>query len=270
MTPDIQIARFFDSPELKAKIQERIDSFSICTTSLIVRQEFKRRVMKEAKYLLSCIQRLGSFSKVRRWVDSVLPTQMNRKRNICLELLDTVGEVDHEKESDKDTTDRAKLMLEGLIEFGMSDFDNSVDFTYSDSGCACAQEPVRIDADGRVSLGKDKCSQVANDCRVAAFLSKNTDAMSRVRDAIKNASPADLTEELNRSRAFIEEFLADPKNVESRNPCSTVGDLLIALESQAVKEFYTLNEKESKTLCPCFGQSLIVRPKNYVHPDKLI
>jgi hypothetical protein len=265
----IQIARFFYARQTKAKIEKRISEYNIRATSLVVRQEFKRRILGEAKYLLSWLRRLKSFNEMRRWIN-LLPMHWSRKRNICLDLLDTIGELEEGKESDKDKTDRAQRMLEGLIEFGLMDFDNTVDHVFTDSGCACAIEPVRIDNEGRVNLGKAKCSQVASQCGIAAFLGQNSELLNAICRAIDSTSPADMTEELKRTRAFLGRILSDSSDVEKEDPCTKVGDLLIAIESRTVKTFYTLNEKESKILCPCLGQILVVRPKNYMHEDKIL
>lgn len=265
----IQIARFFYAHQTKERIAERIAQYDISATSLIVRQEFKRRILGEAKYLLSWLKRLKSFNELRRWV-SILPIQWSRKKNICIDLLDTIGELEEGKESDQDKTDRTVRLLEGLLEYGLMAFDDSVDHIFDDSGCACARELVRIDPDGRVSLGKEKCSQLASKCGVAAFLKQNSELLNTIHEALKKASPTELTEELRRSKDFMESVLSDPTNIENKNPCSTVGDLLIAMESRTVKTFYTLNEKESRILCPCLEQILIVRPKNYNHDDRIL
>ena len=263
----IQIARFFHGPQMRDKIEKRIACFDISTSSLVVRQEYKRRIMKEAKYLLGQFRQRGSFNEVRRWVDTVLSPKANRKRNICVDLLDTMGESVDARESDQEKSERAILLLESLLEYGMSDFDDSVDHIVDASGCACGKHSIRVDPDGRVSLGKDKCSQVASECGVAEFLAKNRDKLKLIHDTLGRASPDDLTEELERSRAFMEKVLSDSGSIEDSDPCSKVGDLLIALESQDIKTFYTVNKKESRLLCPCLGQVLIIRPTNYEDDD---
>lgn len=266
----IQIARFFHSPQTKQKIQERVDTYTICATSLVVRQEFKRRIMREARYLLSLFHRWKSFLMVRRWVDSVLPTQHNRKRNICLALLDTIGEIDGEKESDADTTDRAVSMLELLLEFGMQDFDDSVDHIFAESGCHCAREPVRVYRNGKVDLGIEKCSRTEGQCGITEFLQGNVEILETIRQALAVTTPAKLSNELRMCNEFIAHCLTHPDDVEKRDPCTKVGDLLIALESRSIDTFYTLNETESQFFCPILHQHLIVRPVNYTYDDKIL
>jgi hypothetical protein len=51
-----------------------------------------------------------------------------------------------------------------------------------------------------------------------------------------------------------------PERACSQNPCLTVGDLLIALESAGVHHFFTLNSAESQHLCRAMEQTLVVRP----------
>lgn len=58
-----------------------------------------------------------------------------------------------------------------------------------------------------------------------------------------------LTDELASVIEFIRSFLEAPDRIHDRDPCKTVGDLLIALESVGIPTFYTINDKESQHLC---------------------
>ena len=60
----IQIARMLHSSEMKKRIQERIDVYDRTATGLVVRQEFRRRVLKEAEYLLRLLHRYKSYDEV--------------------------------------------------------------------------------------------------------------------------------------------------------------------------------------------------------------
>lgn len=51
------------------------------------------------------------------------------------------------------------------------------------------------------------------------------------------------------------------------DPCLTVGDLLIALESIDEPSFLTINSRESQHLCRALNQTLIVRPIDPTRPD---
>ena len=46
-----------------------------------------------------------------------------------------------------------------------------------------------------------------------------------------------------------------------------MGDLLIALESKDIKNFYTQNYKESDFLTEVLNQTLIIRSNNYAKDD---
>jgi hypothetical protein len=74
----IQIARFVHGPETKRRIRERIDQYDLSITGEVVKQEFKRRLLKEAQYLLNLFDRFGSFQRVWRHVLDVLPPQGQR------------------------------------------------------------------------------------------------------------------------------------------------------------------------------------------------
>ena len=145
----IQIAQFFHAPQLKEKIRKRVRKYDISATGLVVRYEFKHRVIREAVYLLQLVRKLKSYKRALRHLNDHLPPQQSRKRNICLDMLITI----FEDQVEEDLTDRAILFLESLIEYGMQEFDDSVDHIFQDSGCVCGMASVRIDAKGKPDLG---------------------------------------------------------------------------------------------------------------------
>ncbi|HEX9971847.1 MAG TPA: hypothetical protein VGD14_07235, partial [bacterium] len=67
------------------------------------------------------------------------------------------------------------------------------------------------------------------------------------------------------SVAFLNEYFQGNIDIREKDPCLTVGDLLIALESNYIPDFYTMNYLESHYFCKALKQNLFVRPNN---PDK--
>ena len=82
----IQIARHVHGPQTKEAINQRLARHSRQVTSLVVRQEFKRRLLKEAEYLLRLLHRYRSFDEVNQHVIRLFGSWPGRvrKRNICL------------------------------------------------------------------------------------------------------------------------------------------------------------------------------------------
>ncbi len=74
----IQIARIVHNEEIKVRIAWRISQYDLTVSSEVVKQEFKRRLLKEAQYLLNQLNRLTSLQKVMRHVIDNLPPQQNR------------------------------------------------------------------------------------------------------------------------------------------------------------------------------------------------
>ena len=260
----IQIARWIREPEMKRRIDERLKQYEATTTSLVVRQEFKRRLLKEAQYLLNQLADKGSLEKVHRHIISVLPPQQQRKRNICLEMLATV----FEGKPDDELTERAQRYLRTLLRVGLSDFDNSVSQVVEDTNCACAQQPITEKIPYRqYEFGTDKCGQTGGVCGVSKFLDDHQSTVEQIQTHLKQLPADKKSAELQATESFIEKTLDEGFEAKELNPCLTVGDLLIALESAAVSDFYTLNSKESQHLCRALRQSLIVRPKNPAHED---
>ncbi len=258
----IMIARFVHGPEIKRRIRERLVEFELAITGLVVRQEFRRRFLKEAQYLLKLLNRLRTVEAVQRHVLDVLPQQQDRKRRICLETLFTV----FENCSAEDRAERARLFLKSLLRGGLDEFDQLVDHVVSASGCACGRQPVRQKKSGNFDFGSDRCSQVAQSCGIAVFLAERSEAVSQIRDYLSRTVPPSRSAEINRTAEFIEST-GDGSAVEQRDPCLTVGDYLIALESAGIPVMYTMNGRESQHFCRALGQTMIVRKTNPATDD---
>ena len=252
----IQIARLIHSPETRNQIDARLSEFDLIVSGLVVEQEFKRRLLKDARYLLDLFSKYGSFEKVQRHVVDVLTPFQKRKQKISLQLLTTLLEDD----TDADRTDRAILLLEGLIRDGLYEFEQSVDHVIQATQCSCALKQISKVRD-RYEFGSDKCS-AQSDCGILSFLEENQGKLAEILSYLNGLKATELTPELESACEFIRKFIDCPTDVQSLDPCKTVGDLLIALESLSVPVFYTLNGKESQHLCKVLGQTLIVKPTN--------
>ena len=272
----IQIARLIHSPAMKRRIEERLRHYDETITGPVVRQEIKRRLLKEAKYLLGLLEELGSATAVRRHLVDTLPHQQGRKRNICDQLLVTVDEQDTEE----DMTERVRLYLTRLLRDGLEAIDFKVTRSVEGSGCACAAQPVKLrsrrNKADTYEFGSDYCSRIPEGkCGIVAFLRENRDAAQAILRHLSALAGDEKTEELKRTEEFLLAVIGTEENAIARDPCLKVGDLLIALESVGVGHFYTLNRAESIHLCRALGQTLLVRPKNTTledeeHPGKPI
>ena len=254
----IMIARFVHSSELKAKINARIAEYDLTVTSVIVRQEFKRRLLKDAKYLLEQLEFRKSFKKVMRHV-SELPPQQARKMSICLKTLNTINE----GSEDADQTDRARLILKSMLATGLDEFDELVGSVLDSSGCACGKRQIRQKRTGSFDLGPDKCSGEV-ECPINTWLGENAAAVNAIMGHLSTLSPAEKSQEICKSEDFLNDKAGDAK---SKNPCLTVGDLVIAIESQGIPVMYTMNGKESQHFCQALGQEMIIRKPNADHED---
>jgi hypothetical protein len=259
----IQIARFVHSPEIKRRIRDRLQKYDLTVTGTVVRQEFRRRFLKEAKYLLEQLERRRSLEAVMRHVHDVLPPPQLRKQRICLQTLLTI----FEKTDDADRTERARLFLRSLLRGGLDEFDQLVDHVISACGCACGRRPVRQKKSGKFDFGTDRCSVVADECGVASFLSSRQEAVAKITEHLAKADNDSKSDEIRKTEQFINETADDETDIEQRDPCLTVGDYLIAIESYGIPTVYTMNGRESQHFCRALGQKMIVRKPNPEHDD---
>ncbi len=258
----IQIARFVHGPLTKRKIAERLRNFSFVATSLVVRQEFKRRLLKEARYLLEQLNRRGSLEAVQRHVVDVLPPQQRRKQQIWLDLITTI----FEGESDINCTERARLFLRSLLRGGLDEFDELVDHVIESSRYACGLTRVAETAPDRFETGPEKCSKVRETCGVRSFLAANLSAIESLRRCLGTVPIGSKSQETSAAEQVLEDLDTPMEGIEDRNLCLTAGDLMIAIESASIPAFYTMNGKESQHLCRALQQDLIVRSPN---PDRV-
>ena len=93
---------------------------------------------------------------------------------------------------------------------------------------------------------------------------------------MKELPPEKKSTQLKAIETGLEDVLKNPTTAPNLDPCLTVGDLVIALESNGIRTFYTLNSKESQHLCRALDQDLVIRPNDsakaeitHLHTDSL-
>lgn len=257
----IIIARILHGPDTERRISDRVLAYNATVTGLIVRQEYKRRVLKDAAYLLSQLNDKGSVSRAMQHVNNVLPPRHRRKATICLNLVALFPDA-----TEPERTERAIRQLRALLKTGMAQFDSSVNRVLRDSGCVCALAPVvEKKPYSQYDFGTDLCSKLQSSCPISDFVEATSVQARAILDYLQGLAEDKKTNELQRAEAFLTRVLANPEVTSTEDPCKRVGDVLIALESAHVQHFYTLNGKESQHLCKALGQCLVVRPTN---PEK--
>ncbi len=258
----IHIARLLREPEIKKMIEQRLASYDLVVSSSVVVQEFKRRVMPEAIYLINQLNHRGSYQKVRRHV-TILPDKWKRKRQICFGMLDeifeTVGNAD-----DSELTERAKRYLHTLIKHGITYFKRKLGHVIPGTECHLSKLPIKVKTRyKKYESIETKCSKVFPLCPVADFLKEKIELCKQILKYL--SALKDKTKELESTLEFLRGIIDNPDTIHENEPCYCVGDLLIALESNKIPDFYTMNYKESKFFCDVLDQDLIVLPHN---PDK--
>lgn len=259
----IQIALFVHSPETKASIRGTLANYRWKITGRVVRAEFIRRLLREADYLLRLLSDKGSYSKVLRHVVDVLPPQQQRKRNIALEVLTTVGE----SESDEDLTERLRLYLKRLLRSGGQLFDQNVD-ELIDSGCALGGKlPV---PKGQTFVFEDNRCSRQDSCKVSQFLDAHVDERKALLGHLTKVDPAGLSIELGNAITFLTSIQdSGCTTAPNQEPCLKVGDTIIALESAGAGTMFTMNKKESEVLVCGLSQKLAYRSPNPSQPTSI-
>ena len=250
---------------MKARINTWLARYKLKVSGSISLLEFKRRVLTSLAYLLTKLNRLG-YQGTLDFVTNVLPSQQNRRQRICQPILQRLlpGATDQE------LTERARLYFRTLLLNGEKHFIDGLDSVVPGVQCYWARVPVREKKRYRVyEIGENKCSKSNRLCQVGSALQdKQTDCRS-ILEFLNSLPASRMTRELEKARDFLDKILNQNgmQDIYSEDPCSKVGDLLIALESQGVPSFYTMNFKESQAFCDHLGQNLSIRP-NYPANDE--
>ena len=167
-------------------------------------------------------------------------------------------------------TARAKSYLRNLLKYGLDDFEDQVGSVVRDAGCACARYPVvERKPYEQYDLGKDRCTRTGGACGIAAFLANHRLLLVRVLTDLQTLPESEKTVELGKAKDYLARYLTNPGHASDGDPCLKVGDLILALESARVPDFYTLNYRESIHLCRLIGQNLIYRPANDDRGDRV-
>jgi hypothetical protein len=265
----VLIARLLHGPAQRQRVEARAGSY-LRGSGLVCRQEFKRRVLKTAAYLLGQLDERGGCENTHAYMTRLIQIPHHKRRaTICLGLLAAATGAD-----DSDKTDRLRARLRTLILTGLAQFDDWLDAPAGGSGCGCGRDKPheRRARTGRTTyeFGTDRCAQRGpGGCGVDSFLADRALDRGAVLAYLRGLPPERKTAELSRAEDFLVGVESNPQSARSRNPCLEVGDLIIALESAAAgaAAFYTMNGRESQHLCRALGQTLIVRPPDPSHDD---
>lgn len=260
----ILIAKTVHSFDTKSRIKQQTKRFDRVVTSAIVRQEYKRRLLLEADYLLRTLDRKGSYAAVRRHIDDVLPPQHNRKRNICAQMLNTV----FEQANDQELTERLQRYLRLLLTTGLVRFEQMVTNVIEESRCGLSMVGVReVRPYEKYEVGRRRCSQTPQHCGICDFAVLRQEVAVRLVSHLDSLSSTDANPEVKQWLGALRTCLENPRDCRDLDPCLKLGDLFIAMESASVPYMYTMNGKDSQYFCRALNQTLIVRPRNPDHDD---
>ncbi len=252
----IIIRRDLGAAPIKKRINDKIRRHDSSVTGLVVRQEYKRRVLQEAQYLLNQLHDKGSLEAVQDHVLNVLTPRQERKRKIALNLIRNY----FPQGDDTEHTERVRRTLRSFLVTGLRRFDDGVDRVVWESECSCAKFPLTETTPyRRYDFGPTKCSKTGGTCGIADFLRVRQTDVVKILERLQSLPAEKKSLELERIQQFLEQVSSNPAIAPELDPCWTVGDLLIALESAGVRTFYTLNSKESQYLCRALNQDLIIR-----------
>jgi predicted nucleic acid-binding protein len=258
----IQISKTIREPDMEERIRAWLAKYGRRVSSTVPLQEFKRRVLRELPYLLAKLEQTRSYQKALAQISNVLPAAQLRKQRICVPLLHKILP----GATDQDLTERGRRYFRTLLMNGESDFVSEFDAVLPGVDCFLATTPVAIEKQRykRYQLGNIQCSKTKKQCRIGEALTQILPQCKSLYHFLASLPPERLTSELETAREFLNRIVNGPglEKIHDEDACLKVGDLLIALESASIENFYTMNYRESQAFCDFLNQNLTVRPNN--------
>jgi hypothetical protein len=245
------IASHTQSPKQAKKVEACLGEGTGHTkvSSLVVRQEIKRRLLGDAAYLHSLLVKYNNYEETNYHLIRLSgnPYHGNRAR-ICQGLLLSV-----QTGTDSDKVDRLKARLRRFILTTLATFDSWLDQLERSSGCVCSQiDPREVHKNNKMSfdLGAAKCDQVQS-CPIGDFLTQSAESCKLISDHLSTELETNPRQQLADILTFLAKTNSSGFSATQENPCYTVADLLLTLEAIASKcdSIYSMNYKDFRVLC---------------------
>lgn len=257
----IQVSRTIREAAMKARIAAWLSRYRLKVTGTVAIQEFKNRVLRDLAYLLTKLNQTDSYQRSLEYVTNVLPKQHQRKQRICLTVLHNILP----GRSDQELTERARLYIRTLLVHGENELRRQMDSVVPGIDCYWAKVPVREKKRYvTYDLGERQCSKTKNLCQVGSALQSKRAVCENLLRFLQSLPPERMTSELQSAHDLLNRIVNGTalQNIHQEEPCLKAGDLLLALESEGVPDFYTMNYRESQAYCDFLQQSLTIRPNN--------
>jgi len=243
----VQLLRFIGNSAVKAQIDRTLSGYGFTVTSLVVRQEFKRRFLTDVRYVRDALLKNNrDCGETLRHINRKLGNPANRRKlSISLDVFATGSFKGH---AIADAGEQFEMILNNWLDFGLDEFDSTVGHVVKFSGCGCG----KLDR-----IGPKKCT-TADNCEVDAFVDRLKTEAKGLREFLKSGTAFPKTKEIIKAEETLDDWLLHGKLPSLTNPCLTVGDLIIALESLGIPAFYTQNARESQHFCCAQEQTMVV------------
>jgi hypothetical protein len=251
---------------MRETIDRGLSKFSKRVSSSVPYQEFKRRLLHELVYLLAKLEQTQSYLTTLSHVTSLIPQQQQRKTRVCLPLLHNVLP----GASDAELTERGRRYFRFLLTTGEDQFKHGLDALLPGLNCFWSRVSiVEKRRYKRYEMGNTRCSKTKKQCEIGKELNRVLPSCKELHKFLCGLPANRMTVELENARDFLDRILNGTAlhRIHDEDACLKFGDLLIAIESASIENFYTMNYRESQAFCDFFKQSLTVRPNNPANND---
>lgn len=255
----ILVSYFLRTNPKRQQIANQLQGKNVITCSVVL-YEYKRRVLKEAEYLITLFNKKQTVAEVKDHLINVLLPVHSRKQKISLNILERVlGHLPPDEQKE-----RAISLLHIFMIRARRSIEKFIDEERNMVGCECARHWLTVIRPyEKYDLGPMKCKKVKDQCGFVDYLNSNREMISSLRVFLE-AKKDGLSEEMMAVLEFLEATQTGFQTAPDFDPCNKLGDFLIALDSKDTMDMYTMNYKESRFFCEFFNQNMILS-----YPDPL-
>lgn len=253
----IEIAKLVHPRAIREEIKGHLSSYDHVVTGKYVQAEFLNNIVKEAIFLLKNSRQVKNYNQLQISIRKLRSHPgWNRKYNLCFDLLTSIVD---KNGGDNYMLEMITAELERFIIRSKKIFERTHSRIQEDVGCLRSELEVKRtykNNQHEYSMDTIKCHD--KKCNIFDFLKKNETHLAELLTFLTQLETK--TKEIDLAIDFIKLYFKNDSALYQKNRCAKVGDLLIALSSKEVSNFYSMNYKESRHFAKHLMQNFIFRP----------
>jgi len=245
----IQIDKTFQTAARRLRIAENLQGKTIITSTYVL-GEYKTTFLKACVVFYNLLFDADTVAEALQRLSRALPRDRDYRR--CVMLFAFLLE---ESGTEKD---RLLIRLQRLLEGELArKFYQGVDLVINPTDCFLSRISAKKEGN-RYLLINDSCRKNLSQCDICKFWETNRKSLQKVVEGLKTQGDKDLQEKAQVGGETLENL----SEALGRRNCSTLADIIIALEAPVEAKIYTTNVKHFFPILKILGKELYEEKNN--------